>query len=72
MRYVINISLPESMVREVNVAVKKGGYASKSEFIRDLLRSWKEDQLFKELRKSQAEFKQGKGKLLKSLRDLRS
>ena len=34
----MNISLPAELEKEVERAVKKGNYASKSEFIRDLLR----------------------------------
>jgi Arc/MetJ-type ribon-helix-helix transcriptional regulator len=50
--------------------VKKGNYASVSEFIRDAIRSWKEDQILNELRESQAEIARGGGKVLKSLADL--
>lgn len=71
MRYIVNISLPEMMVREVNVAVKKGAYSSKSEFFRDLFRDWKEQQLLKELEQSRADIKNKKGKVLKSLKNLR-
>jgi Arc/MetJ-type ribon-helix-helix transcriptional regulator len=70
MRAVINISLPQAMVRDVEEHVKTGKYASKSEFFRDLLRGWQEDRLLKELKASEAEFKAGKFKELKSLRDL--
>jgi len=71
MRYIVNISLPESMVKEVNVAVKKGPYATKSEFFRDLFRDWKERQLLKELEQSRVAIKNKKGRVLKSLKDLR-
>ena len=71
MRSVINISLPKVLKLEVETAVRQGGYATKSEFIRELLRLWKEDQLLKDLRFSQAEIKAGKGKVLKSLKSLR-
>ncbi|OGE80537.1 MAG: hypothetical protein A2660_00970 [Candidatus Doudnabacteria bacterium RIFCSPHIGHO2_01_FULL_45_18] len=71
MRSIINISLPAQLKSEVESAVKKGGYATKSEFMRDLLRLWKEEQLLQELRGSQQEIVRGKGKILKSLKDLR-
>jgi len=71
MRSIVNISLPTDVKKDVARAVKKGGYATTSEFFRDLIRLWKEDQLLKELRQSQREFARGKGKLLKSLKDLR-
>jgi Arc/MetJ-type ribon-helix-helix transcriptional regulator len=70
MRAVINISLPQAMVRDVEEHVKTGKYASKSEFFRDLLRSWQEDQILKDVRQSRKEFAMGKGKLLKSFKDL--
>lgn len=70
MRTVINISLPKELKKEVESAVKRDRYASKSEFFRDLLRMWKDDQLLKDLKESQREFAQGKGKVLKSLKDL--
>lgn len=71
MRSVINISLPQTLKKEVEQAVRHGGYATKSEFIRELLRLWKEEQLLKNLRESRAEMAAGKGKVLRSLKDLR-
>jgi Arc/MetJ-type ribon-helix-helix transcriptional regulator len=71
MRQVINISLPEQTAREIKSAVKKGNYVSTSEFFRDLLRDWQAGNLLKELNQSRGEIKEGKGKTLKSLKDLR-
>ncbi|MEK7493606.1 MAG: ribbon-helix-helix domain-containing protein [Patescibacteria group bacterium] len=71
MRTVINISLPKAMAAEVERAVKHGNYASKSEFFRDMVRLWEEEQLLKELRESQKEIAAGKGKILRSLKQLR-
>ncbi len=71
MRAIINISLPQAMVKDVEEHVKTGKYASKSEFFRRLLRDWQEDQLLRELKESEAEFRAGKFKVLKSLKDLR-
>ncbi len=71
MRNIVNISLPKELNKEVERAVKSGRYASKSEFFRDLIRLWKEEQLLWELRKSQKEIATGKGKILRSLKDLR-
>ncbi len=71
MRKIINISLPAELNEEVNKAVKTGRYATKSEFFRDLLRLWEEEKLLQELRQSQKEIAEGKGKVLKSLKDLR-
>ena len=62
--------MPASLKREVDTYVKEGQYASVSEFFRDMLRSWKRATLLSELRKSQKEIKEGKGKILRSLKDL--
>lgn len=71
MREVINISLPSPMAKTVKTAVKKGSYASTSEFFRDLIRHWQENNLLIELNESRAEIANGKGKVLKSLKNLR-
>lgn len=71
MRNVINISLPVQLTSVVEKEVKIGGYASKSEFFRNLLRMWMEGRLSGELEKSREELISGKGKLLHSLKDLR-
>lgn len=71
MRNVINISLPPKMTGIVEDSVKKGNFASKSEFFRMLLRLWMEGKLAQELEESRKELKGGKGKLLRSLKDLR-
>lgn len=71
MRNIVNISLPEQMVKAVEDGIKKEHFSSKSEFFRSLLRSWMEEKLLKELNESRNELRNGKGKLLKSLRDLR-
>ncbi len=59
------------MVKTVKKAVKDGDYISTSEFFRDLLRDWQANRLLAELNKSREEIKAGKGKILKSLKDLR-
>lgn len=71
MRSVINISLPNQLEEFVNIAVKKGNYASKSEFFRHLLRDHVENNLKKELEESRKELSRGRGKILTSLKDLR-
>jgi len=70
MRSIVNISLPPSLLKEVNKEVKEGGFASKSEFFRQLLRSWREARLLAEIKASQKEFAAGKGIRLKSWDDL--
>lgn len=71
MRNIMTISLPLPLSTVVEKEVKRGNYASKSEFFRYLLRQWIEGRLSHELQESRKEIQQGKGKLLKSLSDLR-
>ena len=71
MRNIVNISLPENMVRAIENEVKSRNFSTKSEFFRMLLRLWMKGEMADELEKSRKELKQGKGKLLKSLKDLR-
>ena len=67
----MTISLPLPLTSVVEKEVKRGNYASKSEFFRHLLRLWMEEKLNYDLNQSRKEIRQGKGKLLKSLTDLR-
>ncbi len=71
MREVINISLPKELNKSVKEMVRKGNYATKSEFFREILRSWIEGKILRDLAKSRKELSSGRGKLLKSLKDLR-
>lgn len=71
MRSVINISLPQEMNKSIEKELKKGRFATKSEFFRMLTRLWLENQLLGELEESRKELCAGKGKLLRSLKDLR-
>jgi len=71
MRNIINISLPEELGRIVKKEVKKGNFASTSEYIRYLLRLHSNDLVAYEVEKSRQEIMAGKGKVLRSLRDLR-
>ena len=70
MRTTLNISMPVSLKKNVDLAVKEGNYASVSEFFRDAIRAWQEEQLYQSVLTSQKEFAQGKGKRLKSLKNL--
>ncbi|MBU1557546.1 ribbon-helix-helix domain-containing protein, partial [Patescibacteria group bacterium] len=56
--------------KKIEQEVKKGEFVSKSEFIRNLFREWEENKLLKELKESQIEIRQGKGLILKSLKDI--
>ena len=59
------------MAEDVRKEVKAGGFATTSEFFRNLLRGYKKARLAEELRAEQEAFSRGEGKTLKSLRDLR-
>lgn len=72
MREVINISLPKELARAVERIVKEGQYATKSEFLREIIRERiAEEDLLARIEKSRKEIRMGKGKTLRSLRDLR-
>ena len=71
MRNIINLSLPQKLAEVVEENVKTGHFASKSEFFRMLLRLWMEGKLVQELEESREELHGGRGKLLKSLKELR-
>ena len=72
MRNIINLSLPENLNKTVEHMIQKGKYASKSEFLRELIRERAaEEDLLSRIEKSEAEFRTGKGKVLRSLADLR-
>jgi len=71
MRSILSISVPEKLKKQIELAAKQGGYATKSEFLRAVLRYWDEQQILRDVKQSKKEFAQGKGKILKSLKDLR-
>ena len=67
MRNIINISLPRELTDIVRKGVKRGNFASTSEYIRHLIRS---RELAEELYHFRDNFPKG-WKKLRSLRDLR-
>ncbi len=71
MREIISLSLPKAMAQSVDSIVKEGNYATRSEFFRDLLRMWMEGRIMSELAESRRELVSSKGKILKTLKDLR-
>lgn len=72
MREVINISLPPAMAKEIKKVVKDGEYSSTSAFFRELVKMWyAEELLFRDIQKSEEDYKAGRWKVLKSLKDLR-
>lgn len=62
--------MPVSLKKNVDLAVKEGNYASISEFFRDAMRAWEEEQLYQSVLRSQRDFAQGRFKRLRSLKDL--
>lgn len=71
MRNIVTISLPKQLDEEIEKEVKTGRFASKSEFVRCLIRLWQEEKIFRELEEGRKEIEAGLGKKLKSLKDLR-
>ena len=71
MRAIVNISLPTQLNSVVEKEISKGHFSSKSEFFRNLLRLWLEGRLPSDFEESRKELLAGKGKVLKSLSDLR-
>lgn len=71
MRNILNISLPPEMAKEIRREVKIGKFASASEFMRHLVRLWNTEKLIHDVQRSRSEIAAGKGKILRSLKDLR-
>ena len=70
MRTTLNISMPSSLKKQVDIMIKEHNYASTSELFRDAVRSLAEDKLIRDIEESEREFALGKGKKLRSLKDL--
>ena len=70
MRNIMTISVPPSVKKSVDYMMKENNYASVSELFRDSIRSLEEDHLIKSIMESEREFALGKGKKLRSLKDL--
>ncbi len=62
--------MPPQMKQRVDYLVKANSYGSVSELFRDALRALEDAELIESIRKSEREFAAGKGKKLRSLRDL--
>ena len=62
--------MPPKLFSKVESVVNKYNYSSVSEFIRDAIRAWEDEQLYKSVLKSESEFAEGKGRKLRSLKDL--
>jgi Arc/MetJ-type ribon-helix-helix transcriptional regulator len=68
MRNIINISLPKEMAHRVKKEVKRGKFASTSEYFRHLLRT---QEFEEEMNSRRKDFEAGKFTRLRSLKDLR-
>jgi len=62
--------MPPAQRKSVDRMVKDYNYASVSEFFRDAIQALQDSKLIKDIVESEREFAQGKGKKLRSLRDL--
>lgn len=70
MRNVITISVPPRVKKSIDSIMKENKYASVSELFRDAVRSLEDDTLIRSMIESEREFALGKGKRLRSLKDL--
>ncbi len=70
MRTTLNISMPPIQKKYVDRMIKDYNYTSTSEFFRDAVRALQEEKLVNDIMESEREFAVGKGKMLRSLRDL--
>jgi len=70
MRITSSISMPPKIKERVDYLVKTNNYASASELFRDALRALEDEKLIEGIMESEREFATGKGKKLRSLRDL--
>jgi len=70
MRNIITISVPPSVKKSIDSIMKENKYASVSELFRDAMRSLEDDALIRNMMESEREFALGKGKRLRSLKDL--
>ena len=62
--------MPPLQKKNVDRMIKNYNYTSASEFFRDAVRALENDKLIEDIIESEREFAQGKGKKLRSLRDL--
>ena len=70
MRTTLNISMPLLQKKNVDRMIKEYQYSSTSEFFRDAVRALEEDKLIQDIQESEKEFAAGKGKKLRSLKEL--
>jgi putative addiction module CopG family antidote len=71
MRNIVTISLPKQLDEQIEKEVKTGNFASKSEFIRSLIRLWQEEKLAKDIAESERDIAAGRIREFKSMKELR-
>jgi putative addiction module CopG family antidote len=71
MRNIVTISLPKQLDEQIEKEVKTGKFASKSEFVRCLIRMWQEEKLAKEIAEAERDIAAGRVREIKSLKELR-
>jgi len=71
MRNIVTISLPKELDEQIEKEVKTGRFASKSEFVRCLIRLWQEEKLAKEIAEAERDIAAGRVREIKSLKELR-
>lgn len=71
MRQAITISISEEILRDVQREMKRQRFSSTSEFFRHIFRQWKKEQLLQEVKQGRKDLLSGKGRVLKSFRNLR-
>jgi Arc/MetJ-type ribon-helix-helix transcriptional regulator len=70
MRHILNISLPKETIKMIKEEAKQEGFVSVSEFIRHVIRAYNYKKLVRDVKQSRKEIAAGKGKVLKSFKDL--
>jgi len=71
MRDIVTLSLPKQLNNEIEKEVKSGRFASKSEFVRYLIRFWQEEKLAKEIAQSERDISAGRVRKVESLKEIK-
>lgn len=71
MRDIVTLSLPKQLNREIEKEVKSGRFASKSEFVRYLIRFWQEEKLAKEIDRAERDIAAGRIRKIESLKEIK-
>lgn len=71
MRQAVTISIPEETLKDIQREAKLHSFANTSEFFRHMFRQWKKDHLSNDIKQGKRDLRAGKGKVLRSFKDLR-